>query len=324
MTKRAIVRTALAYLIGLALLWWVASKVPLHAIAGALTDAKIGVFMPVRIVEFSILFVGECYLFARLFSYFQGHATLTEMIRPNAARCFLQVLNSAVSESVFALAVSRRLGVGFLGTGFSLLFQALIDIHMLLLMALAGAILAPSFPLRLPWTVLIPPIVALWLMAILWINGLPPTKLLRWLYNRPSLATFRIARPSHYARLSLIRATIFLTQATGFYLEFRAFAVPVTMMQMVAALPIIVLANGTPITPVGIGTSQAAIVFGFAGMAPRADLLALSIAHSGVGIALRVMLGIFVPGLILTASTGADGGVPSVGGLAPSGPLEAS
>jgi len=319
--KRAIVRTAIAWLIGLALLWWVALKVPLHAMAGALTDANIAVFMPVRIVEFSILFIGECYLFARLFSYFQAPATLVEMVRPNAARCFLQVLNSAVSESVFALAVSRRLAVGFFGTGFSLLFQALIDIHMLLLMALAGALLAPQFPLRLPWIVLIPPIAAMWLMAIVWINGPPPTRLLRWVYNRPALATFRIARPAHYARLSLIRAAIFLAQAVGFYLEFRAFAVPVTLTQMIAALPIIVLANGTPITPVGIGTSQAAIVFGFAGMAPRADLLALSIAHSGVGIALRVMLGVFVPGLILTAS---QGGVPAVGGLAPRGPLEAS
>ena len=321
MTKRAIVRTALAWLIGFALLWWVASKVPLHAIAGALTNANIAVFLPVRIVEFSILFIGECYLFARLFSYFQGPASLAEMIRPNAARCFLQVLNSAISESVFALAVSRRLRVGFFSTGFSLLFQALIDIHILLLMALAGAILAPHFPLRLPWMMLIPPIVGMWLMAILWINGPPPTRLLQWLYNRPSLTTFRIARPSHYARLSLIRAAIFLAQTVGFYLEFRAFAVPVTLMQMVAALPIIVLANGTPITPVGIGTSQAAIVFGFAGMAPRADLLALSIAHSGVGIALRVLLGVLMPGLILTA---AQGGVPAVGGLAPSGPLEAS
>jgi uncharacterized membrane protein YbhN (UPF0104 family) len=324
MTKHSILRSGLAYLIGIALLCWVARKVPLYSIKAALADANNGVFVPVRIVEFATLFLGECYLFARLFSFFQRPASAREMMRPNAARCFLQVINSAFGEGVFVLAVSRRITASFIGTGFSLLFLALIDFHMLLLMALIGALFGPGFPLQLPWAWLLPPIAGMWLMAILWVNGPPPTRLLQWLYNRPSLATFKMARPVHYARLSLIRAAIFFAQAFGFYLEFRAFAVPVTILQMVAALPVILLANGLPITPVGIGTSQAAIVFGFAGMAPSANLLALSLAHSGIGIGLRVLLGIFVPGLILAGPRGQMDGLAAIGGLSSNGPLEAS
>jgi hypothetical protein len=298
--KSPTIRTAGAYCIGLVLVWLIAREVPLNELVRSLARADIWFFLPVRIIEFGLMFLGECYLFARLFSYFQRATSTKEMVRPNAARCFLQVLNSGVSEGLFALVVSRLLESSFLNTGFSLLFLALIDIHVLLVMALAGAWLSPSLPVQVPWAWLVLPLVAIWALALLWLNGPPPTRLLRWLYHRPSLATFRHAQPSHYASLTLMRILIIAVQTIGFYFEFHAFAIPITILQMLAVLPLILVANGLPITPVGLGTSQAAIVFGLAGLAPRADLLALSLAHSGVGIGLRLALGSFIPGLVLT------------------------
>jgi hypothetical protein len=236
------------------------------------------------------------------------------MLLPNAARCFLQVLNSAFGEGFFVFAISRKLAASFVGTGFSLIFLALIDFHVMLLMALAGALLAPQFPLKLPFVWLLLPLAALWMFAFVWMSGPPRIRVLEWIYNRPALVTFRTARFSDYAQLTLIRGIIFLAQAVALFFEFRAFAIPVTMLQMVAAMPLILLANGTPLTPVGIGTSQAVIVFGFAGLAPRADLLALSLAYSGIGLGIRALLGIFLPEMLIKLPEGRTAAVPVAAG----------
>src|SRR5690349_10001692 len=105
--KRALLRTGFAYLIGVGLLWFVMRKVAATDLRGAFAGANMRSFLPVRIMELSAVFLGECYLFARVFSLFQRGASLRDMLLPNAARCFLQVLNSAFGEGFFVFAISR-------------------------------------------------------------------------------------------------------------------------------------------------------------------------------------------------------------------------
>lgn len=293
-------RTALSYLTAGAIIWFVARKIPLAAIAAAFAHARIGLFIATATLAFAGWFFGETLLFSRLFSYFHGRTTFRETLKANAVQYFLQIVNVAVASGALIVFLKQRKAVPWLAGACTLLFQALIDFQVMIAMALAGLVIAPEFPWPHAVCYLMATLGALWLIAWFWMRGRAPAwGPLRKLYDRPAMRAFREAKLSQFISLSLIRAAIFAFQGLALYFEMVAFRLHVPFMLTFALTPVILLASSLPLTPVGLGSEQAAMVLCFKGFAPAADLLTVSLAASASNLLFRMALGLCFPQTIM-------------------------
>ena len=78
-----------------------------------------------------------------------------------------------------------------------------------------------------------------------------------------------------------------------FYFAFRAFNIVVPFLSLVALVPIVFFVANLPITPFGLGTMQAAMIFFFKSYTTEPNVLAMSIVYSTSLLFLRALLGLF-------------------------------
>jgi uncharacterized membrane protein YbhN (UPF0104 family) len=280
------------YVVALSIIWCLARNVSVGQLLHNFSIANPWIFVPASAGSFTVWFVGETFLFATLFSCFHTRTSFREMMPVNAAQYFLQLVNTAVAGAALVMFMHRRKGVAWLSGGCTLIFQTVLDFQIMAAMALIVAVLDPSSLTRKFWLV---PAMILMLLPLnlwFWMRGRPVSALGQWVYDRPSLISFRTARPLHYLKLSAIRTVIFLAYGAMLYLQIRGFRIKVHPADAFAILPAVLLVDGLPMTPVGLGLVQAVLVSGLAAYASRARLLAMALSISFMNIAFQAPLGL--------------------------------
>lgn len=308
------------YGVAIAIIWWLARGVPLAQLEDAIRSARLSMLVPVVAASVMCWLIGEAVLYARLLTFFYRPTTVREMLPATAVHEFLQTVNKAAAGSTFVLYISRRTGSSLLSAGCTMLAQAFIDLQTLAWMALAAALTCPAALMGAP--IYVPPIAVVALAAFtwFWMRGRPTIPILRRLYDLPAMEVLRAARPSHYVRLTLIRAATFLVQAPVLYVEMRSFGLHAPLGYLIAFVPALLLVSSIPIAAAGLGPRQFAIVVGLAAYGPRPALLAMSLAHGLLNIVFRLPLGLFMPAFIrrLKSASTAALAVVLIAGLVPS------
>ena len=117
----------------------------------------------------------------------------------------------------------------------------------------------------------------------------------RWLRRLRGLAIFRthrLARLGDLAWLILLRGAYFAIFVGFFWLGSHAFGVALPFGIAMASMPVILLAAGLPITPAGLGTQQAAMLFFYAPYGDPAAILAFGLAFPVAVTLARCVLGL--------------------------------
>ncbi|MGH9435229.1 MAG: lysylphosphatidylglycerol synthase transmembrane domain-containing protein [Terriglobia bacterium] len=294
--KRRWVRDGLAYGLAAAIIVFLARGTSLAQFESILRQANPWWFLLACAGSFAFWFFGETILYSKLFSYFHVRTSFREMLSANAAQYFLQAINQVAGGAALILFMRRRKGVPMFSGGATLIFLGLIDFLVMALMGLAAALLVPSSWLGPKWYYPAFLAAGICLVAWFWLRGRPSSALLRWIYDRPSLLSFRRARLSHYARLILIRAVIFAAQGFALYFQLRSFGVHVPLIQVLAFEPAELFLSALPITPAGLGVLQAVLILGFHSYGTRAAILTVGLAISTMGIMMRLPLGLGTAG----------------------------
>lgn len=289
--KRPWLRDLFAYGLAAAIIAFLARGTSIRQFASILHQANPYLFLLACAGSFAAWFFGETYLYAKLFSYFHVPTSFREMLPANAAQYFLQAINQVAGGAALVLFMRRRKGVPVFAGGASLVFLGLVDVWLMSIAGLVAALLVPHSWLRANWPYPVILTAGIGLVALFWLRGRPRSRLLRWIYDRPSLLSFREARLSHYLLLMLIRAPIFATQAFALYFQLRSFGVHAPLIQVLAFEPAELFLSALPITPAGLGVLQAVLVLGFHAYGSRAAILAAGIAISMMGILMRLPLG---------------------------------
>lgn len=289
---RGFLHTLGAYGVAFAITWYLARDIALSQLLHDFSMANLWVFVPASLGSFTVWFGGETLLFACLFSYFNARTSFREMLPANAAQYFLQLVNSALAGTALVMFMNRRKGVPWLAGGCTMIFQAMLDFQIMAAMALLAAVVAPNSLIHKYWYYPAAVLAPLLLNSWFWMRGRPKSRLGRWFYDRPSMQSFRLAQPIHYARLALIRIAIFLAYGVMLYFQIRGFQVEVRASQVFAFLPVVLFFDGLPFTPVGLGPVQAVLVTGLQGYASPARLLAMALSISFMNIAFQAPLGL--------------------------------
>ena len=292
--RKTVLRNLVTYAIAAAIVWYVARGVSWRQVADAASRATIWLFICASLGGFLCWFVGETILYSRLFSYFHGPTGSLELLPTMAAVYFLQIINSYVASGAYVLFLHTRKRVPWITGVGTLMFQTYVDVMLVAILSLLAIVVVPTSPIRLGLIYAAGALAAGCLIATFWLfwgARLGSGNWLRWIYERPSLATFRMARPPHYIKLLSIRFLIFLGAGFAVYGQFASFHIPLPLAQALALTPLIVAIGNSPFTPGGIGTTQLVFTLGFARFAGKGDLLALSLAVSAFNLLVRIPLG---------------------------------
>jgi len=292
-SRRELIMRGATYAIAGGLLWGLVRNLSAASIAAAWGRANLWILLAACGLSVSCWVIGEALLYSRLISYFHRRTSFREMLPINAAQEFLQIVNKAAAGTSLVVYMHRCKDVPWMSAGCTLIFQAFIDLLVIMVLAVLASLIAPAALLGVPRWLPALALAGLVAGAISIRNGWAGRWIGRWLSERPSLATFRRARASHYSRLMALRAPTFMAQALVLYLELRSFGLHAPLSYVFSFIPALTLLSSLPIAPGGIGPRQAATVFGLAAFGSKADLLAMSLAHSFGSILFRAPLVLF-------------------------------
>jgi uncharacterized membrane protein YbhN (UPF0104 family) len=293
--RKPLVQNLIAYAIAAAIVCYAARGVSWSQVGDATRHATLWIFVIASLGGFLIWFIGETILYSHLFSYFHGPTGTVELLPTMAAVYFLQIVNSYVASSAFVLFLHARKGAPWIMAGCTLLFQAYLDAMLLATLTVIAIALVPTSPIRLGLSYAVGVLGAGGLIAsffLIWGERLSTGNWLRWIYERPSMTGFRMARPAQYIKLLGIRCLIVLGSGFALYGQFVSFHIGISLAQTLALTPFIVAIGNSALSPGGIGTTQLLFTLAFARFASKNDLFALSLAVTAFNFLIRIPMGL--------------------------------
>ncbi len=287
-------RRALPWLVAAAILLFLFRDVELSEALRAADHADLSLFVPLSLGCVTTWWVIESTAFAQLFSRFNTPLSWAEARSIRAVTYLLTPINWNLGTGAIILHLRRSKGVAVLEATSSILFYGLIDALALGSFALAGVSVLPPSPTlegiaRGAAGLLL---VALGLLALFLREG-PSWGWLQRIKQVAIFRTHRMARARDVAVLFALRFAYFGGFVLFFWIGARAFHVDVSLGLAAASVPLILIAGSIPVTPAGLGTQQAAILFLFAGHGSEAQILAFGLAVPVAQSLSRVLLGLF-------------------------------
>jgi uncharacterized membrane protein YbhN (UPF0104 family) len=267
------------WVVAAAILSYLFTQVPLSEAWQAAREARLALFLSAVLVAVGLWFTIDSAAYAYLFSRFNAPLSWAEARSLRGMTYLLTPINWNVATAAVVLHLRRSKNVGALESTSSILFYSLIDGIVLAGLVLVGVWQLPPSPeiVSLRNVAAAAAGILLALLAVF----MAPAPAWRWLQRLRGLGVFRthgLATLRDLGWLMLLRSSYFLGFVTLFWLGPYAFGVHLSPQLAMAATPAILMAGALPITPAGLGTQQAAMLFFFSPHGEPAPILAFGLA----------------------------------------------
>jgi hypothetical protein len=288
------VRRAAPWAIAAAILWWLFDRVPLAEAWTATAQAHLLEFGLVTALLVTAWWLLESRAFAYLFTRFNDTRVTWKEARALRGLTYLATpINWNLGTAAIVLHLRRSKGIGAIQSTSTMLFYGVIDLLVLSTLALIGASALPDSPVIGPIqrTAAIADGFAIAMLAVL-MTSRPGWGWLQRFRGAGIFSTHRQAKLADVALLAAVRTCYFGGFVLYFWLGTWAFNASVPLLFALAATPIILVIASLPITPAGLGTQQAAMLYFFAPYAAEAPVLAFSLSYPVALIFTRLPLGL--------------------------------
>lgn len=306
MRRRPSPERLVPWLVAAAVIGFVFWRVPIGEAWTAAQSARLDLFLPLVLAASILWFALESAAFAHLVSRVNTRLSWRESRTLRGVTYLLTPIHWNLGKAAIVLRLHRTKQVPLLEGASTLLLYQTLDAAILTTLALGGILLLPATP---ELTGFAPMALAL-LVALLAYLALVRA-------DAPRLGPLERLRRSgvHHAHRSARRRelTIVVVLKTAYHLLFilvyylgtRAFGAEPPLALVLAAAPIIQLIGSLPITPAGLGTQQAAMLYffagdfgGFDGGDAAAAIVAFGFAFPIVLVASRCLIGfLYLPDL---------------------------
>jgi uncharacterized membrane protein YbhN (UPF0104 family) len=285
------------WLVTVVIFYFVFQRVPVEKVVDAALHANLKIFLPILLTCLIFQFFWDVLAYTLLFRWFDTDVSYTDMIPIRGASYILIALNFFVGQGGLALLMNRWKGLSIKRTSSIILFTIFNDYFLLLAFCLVGAFQIPGVDLAdffMPGDKgdLVRFVVISWLYFWMHIGFyrwyLPRTKRLQRFKQSVFFSSFHEAPTARYFKLGAVKSVNFFVGIFAYYFAFPAFGLHVPLLYLVTFIPIVWLIGSIPITIMGFGTVQAAMIWLVAGYAQgsgspqeiEAAVLALSLLWS--------------------------------------------
>lgn len=246
---------------------------PPHQVLAAISHVHLPAFIAVATGYFFYVLFMDTAGTAWIFSRFTRKVTMRDLLPARAATYPLSILNYGAGQAAFAYYIQRKRKIPVRDVFAVFMFIIAADIYWVITLAfigscirhveIGGVVLNPIVR-----TVALAAFAALILHIAFWRIGrkrfftqLPGwSRLMGWLETKHLVRIFREATMVDYCRLALFRMPIHLMFPVAFYVVVLLFNAHVPFWQLFGSIPVVLLIGTIPITPGGLGTTNAAFV----------------------------------------------------------------
>jgi len=256
-------------------------------------NARFEIFLPAVGTVVWFWFLAESKAYSYLFSRFNAPLAWSEARVLRGATYLLTPVNWNLGTVAIVLHLRRVHGVPAVESSSSILYFSAVDGLVLAGCAILGVVFLPESPTT---TALGGGALVLGALALIAILGIGARRSLgrvldrlreKSLFRTPRMATLR-----DLTVLVLLRGIYMAGFVWIFWSGAHAFGVDVPLAVAVSATPGIILAAALPITPVGLGTQAAAMLFFFGPHGGSAEIVAFGLAFPLAVTLVRSVLGL--------------------------------
>jgi hypothetical protein len=241
--------------------------------------------VPLLVVLVLCVYLADALALGRIFGWFVARLSFREVLVVRGATYILALINYAVGQGTIAYFVHRSRGVPVMRGAAAVLLVMGTNLLLLLFLTTAGLVLAP----RIPGPVLTAVALAYGGLAVyVALMAWKP----RWLAARPLFDVLLSAGLGGHLKAVAIRVPHVLSLLAFNYVALRGFGIKVPVAQATLCLPVVFFVAVLPVSPAGLGTTQAAMTLFFSPYAPEAKILASSLASTGIAIVVQALLGL--------------------------------
>jgi uncharacterized membrane protein YbhN (UPF0104 family) len=275
------------------ILYFLFSRVPLADAWAAARAANLELFLPVMMAAVFAWFLIDSAAFAFLFTRFNAKLDWAEARSLRAMTYLVTPINWNLGTAAVILHLRTSKQIGALESTSTMLFYQMIDGMVLASFAALGVLLLPSTPEILSLrNIAIGFVLFQALTLAFFISSWPNFRLFERARSLGLFRTHRTAAWRDVAVLVSMKSFYFSVFVGVFWLGCHSFDVDLPLRLAVAATPVILMAGAVPITPAGLGTQQAAMLFFFAPYGDEASILALGLTFPVALLLLRALLGL--------------------------------
>ena len=230
-----------------------------------------------------------------LFNMFGHDLTFKEMRFIRGASYMLMIINYNLGLGAIAWYLKRRNGIALTRAGSVMFFYYFVESVGITFFAMAGCLLIyGQSPVIYGKIILIAAAMFFSYIALFFLVRLLPSY--GWftdLRKSALMAAFYEADFKNYLFLSGFRTVYFASFVIFFHLGLKSFDVHVPLFSLIGLVPVIFFIGNIPVTPFGIGTIQAAMVFFFKSFGPEENILSFSMVYSATLLFMRAPIGFF-------------------------------
>lgn len=312
----AIARRAAPWLVAAFCLGYAFEVVPFRACLAALRQARVELFFPLAAGAVVLWFLLESVAYARLFSRFNAPLSGRDARSLRALTYLLTVIHWHVAKAAVVLRLQATHGVGLMAGTSTLLLYQMLGVVVLALFAGVGALLVPNMPGALEVAAAALALAAGTSVALVGLRSdWPRFPLLDELRALPLLQAHRRLELADVAAIGMLKTVYQLVFVLVYYFGLRAFGLAPSFFHVMVGTAVLQAVGSLPISPAGLGTQQAAMLFLFSDPAAKgADgpaLLAFAFTLPITTMTLRALLACLYLGDLARPSSGGAAGSPS-------------
>lgn len=272
----------------------------------ALSYVSLPVFIPFTIIYFLIVYFADIFVMSKVLKRFGHDVSVKELIPVRGATYLLMILNYAASQGAFAYYLKKTHRIPIFEALSIFFFIALVDLTWIMTLALIGSffqdvVLAGQHLGRIVQIFALCFYSALFLSHYFWNRS---WRVILWLRSKKIFKTFAEASPKDYFRTAAMRTPIHCSIIVAFYVLMKTFHADIPFVQILGNMPLVFLVGILPITPGGLGTTNAAMVtllsphvtgslFQTSDITPAEMILAASLLWMFSNYLFKILTGIF-------------------------------
>jgi uncharacterized membrane protein YbhN (UPF0104 family) len=276
-----------------AIMYALFSEVPIADAWEALRSARLELFLPVMMISVLVWFLIDSAAFAFIFTRFNANLEWSEARSLRGMTYLVTPINWNLGTAAVILHLRTSKKIGALDSTSTMAFYQMIDGLLLASFVALGAMLLPSSPeieslQRIASVFVVVQVVSMWLFVATRPNW-------GWLSRIRSFGIFRTHQASELrdiAVLVLMKGVYFSVFIGVFWLGCHSFGIDLPLQLAIASTPAILLVGSLPITPAGLGTQQAAMIYFFAPYGDEASILAFGLTFPVALLLFRSLIGV--------------------------------
>lgn len=312
---KKILKISLPWLVAGALLFYLFTKVPPKQVLSCLHYVNLPLFVGFGVIYFLFVLFLDTWVLSRVLSRFAAPVSFRQLLPARCVSYLLSLLNYNAGQAGMAVYLKRTRELSFFKTLGCIFFVTVVDLYWVIALAFAGSFLMEQhlqgFDLQ-DWVRRVAMIaLAGFILHLAFWRGLfgkiVPSRLHfgigDWLRGKHLFQAFHHATVADYFKIALSRFPIHAAIVSSLWFLVHISGASVSLRDVVAAVPIVLLIGAIPITPGGLGATQLALVEllkdhvtpppGLNGAAGAAELLiAISLAWLILNYLLKAIAGL--------------------------------